>query len=190
MLLSKVQAAEDATGRIDWDVPVDSRAVRAHQHAAGARKTPPAMIPQKGGSPADEPGRSGASQTARPAGGGGQVGECLGRSRGGFTIKIHIAADGRCRPLAVLLTPGHYGEGPQLEPVLQQVSVPRIGVGRPRTRPDHVLADKPYTSRDNRHYLRRRGISRTIPERLDQRRHRRNRVSRAGRPAGFDRERY
>lgn len=34
------------------------------------------------------------------------------------------------------------GDGPQLEPVLGQVSVPRTGVGRPRARPDHVLADK------------------------------------------------
>lgn len=48
MLLSKVQAAEDAAGRIDWEVSVDSTAVRAHQHAAGARKAPPAAVPQKG----------------------------------------------------------------------------------------------------------------------------------------------
>ncbi|MFB9399118.1 IS5 family transposase, partial [Streptomyces echinatus] len=48
MLLSKVQAAQDAVGRIDWDVSVDSTAVRAHQHAAGARETPPAAVPQKG----------------------------------------------------------------------------------------------------------------------------------------------
>lgn len=48
MLLSKVQAAEDAVGRIDWDVSVDSTAVRAHQHAAGARKAPPAAVPQRG----------------------------------------------------------------------------------------------------------------------------------------------
>lgn len=48
MLLSRVQAAEDAEGRIDWDVSVDSTAVRAHQHAAGARKVPPAGVPQKG----------------------------------------------------------------------------------------------------------------------------------------------
>lgn len=48
MLLSRIQAAEDAAGGIDWDVSVDSTAVRAHQHAAGARKTPPAVVPQKG----------------------------------------------------------------------------------------------------------------------------------------------
>lgn len=73
-------------------------------------------------------------------------------------------------PTAFVLTPGHYGDGPQLEWVLEQVSVPRTGVGRPRTRPGHVLADKAYTSRRNRLYLRRRGIRHTIPERLDQRR--------------------
>ncbi|MEU3128290.1 IS5 family transposase [Streptomyces sp. NPDC006874] len=190
MLLSRVQAAEDAAGGIDWDVSVDSTAVRAHQHAAGARKAPPAGPSSKGGRAGDEPGPSGTAETGGPAGGGGQIGECLGRSRGGFTTKIHLAAEGRCRPLAFVLTPGHYGDGPQLERVLEQVSVPRTGVGRPRTRPDRVLADKAYTSRRNRRYLRRRGIPHTIPERLDQQRHRKNRGSRGGRPTGFDSERY
>lgn len=88
------------------------------------------------------------------------------------------------------MTPGHYGDGPQLERVLEKVSVPRTGVGRPRTRPDRVLADKAYTSRVNRHYLRRRGIPHTIPGRLDQQKHRKNRGSRGGRPTGFDSERY
>ncbi|MFE6979477.1 IS5 family transposase [Streptomyces sp. NPDC057682] len=189
MLLSRIQAAEDAAGQIDWDVSVDSTAVRAHQHAAGARKTG-GRGPSKGDRQGDEPGRSGVEETGRPVGGRGQIGECLGRSRGGFTTKIHLAADGRCRPLALVLTPGHYGDGPQLERVLEQLSVPRIGVGRPRTRPDHVLADKAYTSRKNRRYLRRRGIRHTIPERLDQQRHRKNRGSRGGRPTDFDSERY
>ncbi|WP_443046827.1 IS5 family transposase [Streptomyces sp. NBC_00247] len=190
MLLSKVQAAEDAVGRIDWGVSVDSTVVRAHQHAAGAKKRAPSRGSSKGGRARDEPGRSGLAETGLPAGGGGQLGECLGRSRGGFTTKIHLAADGRCRPLSLVLTPGHYGGGPQFERVLELISVPRNGVGRPRTRPDHVLADKAYTSRTNRRYLRRRGIRHTIPERLDQQRHRKDRRSRGGRPTGFDRERY
>lgn len=126
----------------------------------------------------------------RPAGGGGQIGECLGHSRGGFTIKIHLVADGRCRPLAFVLTPGRHGDGPQLERVLGQLSVPHSGAGRPRTRPDHVLADKAYTSRKNRRYLRRRGIRHTIPERRDQQKHRQNRGSRGGRPTGFDGKHY
>jgi hypothetical protein len=48
MLLSRIQSAEDAAGRIDWEVSVDSTAVRAHQHAAGARKTPAVIAPEKG----------------------------------------------------------------------------------------------------------------------------------------------
>ncbi|MFE7441580.1 IS5 family transposase [Streptomyces chartreusis] len=189
MLLSKVQAAEDAADRIDWDVSVDSTAVRAHQHAAGARKAPPAAVPQRGAdrgtNQVDPVLRRLAVRLAEVV-----SSECLGRFRGGLTTKIHLVADGRCRPLALILTPGHYGDGPQFERVLTQVSVPRTGAGRPRTRPDHVLADKAYTSRRNRRYLRRRGISHTIPERRDQRRHRYNRGSRGGRPTGFDSERY
>ncbi|MBB4889020.1 transposase [Streptomyces netropsis] len=49
MLLSRIQAAEGAMGSIDWDVSVDSTVVRAHQHAAGARKAPPAAAPEKRG---------------------------------------------------------------------------------------------------------------------------------------------
>ncbi len=38
--LAALQAAADAKGRIDWDLHfVDATIVRAHQHAAGARRT-------------------------------------------------------------------------------------------------------------------------------------------------------
>ncbi|SCK45368.1 Putative transposase of IS4/5 family (DUF4096) [Streptomyces sp. LamerLS-316] len=37
-MLRSAQAKADAAGGIDWLVSVDSTAVRAHQHAAGARK--------------------------------------------------------------------------------------------------------------------------------------------------------
>lgn len=33
-----LQSQADATGDLDWDTQVDSTVVRAHQHAAGARK--------------------------------------------------------------------------------------------------------------------------------------------------------
>ncbi len=68
--------------------------------------------------------------------------------------------------------------------------MPRIGVGRPRTRPDRVRANKAYTPRKNRRYLRRRGIRHTVPERLDPQRNRKNGGSRGGCPTGFDNERY
>ncbi len=37
-MLQAAQASADVAGGIDWLVPVDSTAVRAYQHAAGARK--------------------------------------------------------------------------------------------------------------------------------------------------------
>lgn len=159
------RGGRDRLGRVGGlDSGANPPARRRREESGPGRRS------SKGGRAGDEPGRSGLAETGSPPGGGGQVGECPGRSRGGFTTKIHLAAEGRCRPLAFVLTPGHYGDGPQLEWVLEQVSVPRTGVGRPRTRPGHVLADKAYTSRRNRLYLRRRGIRHTIPERLDQRR--------------------
>jgi transposase len=60
----------------------------------------------------------------------------------------------------------------------------------PGTRPDRVLADKAYTSRGNRAYLRRRGIKATIPSKADQDAHRRAKGSAGGRPPAFDPERY
>ncbi len=42
-------------------------------------------------------------ETVRPPGGGSAGGEALGRSRGGFTTKIHLSADGHCRVLSLLL---------------------------------------------------------------------------------------
>lgn len=189
-LLTAVRAAEDAAGRVDWGISVDSTTARAHQHAVGASRARPAMVGQKGGRRGDKAPRSGAGQAGGPAGGGGQAGECLGRSRGGFTTKIHLSADGRCRPLSVVLTPGQHGDSPQLRPVLEAIRVPRLGPGRPRTRPDSLADDKACSSRANRTYLRRRGIRHTIPEPADQQANRRKRGSAGGRPTGFDAERY
>ncbi len=58
----------------------------------------------------------------------------------------------------------------------------RIRVGRPRTRPDAVAADKAYSSRANRAYLRRRHIRAMIPEKADQAANRKKRGSHGGRP--------
>ncbi|TMR07784.1 IS5/IS1182 family transposase, partial [Nonomuraea zeae] len=47
--------------------------------------------------------------------------------------------------------------------MLGTIRIPRLGPGRPRTRPDSLTADKAYSSRANRAYLRRRKIRHTIP---------------------------
>jgi len=114
----------------------------------------------------------------------------IGRSRGGLSTKIHAVVDGRGLPLATLFTPGQAGDNPQLVPLLNTIRVPRRGVGRPRSRPTGLLADKAYSHPSTRRTLRRRGIPATIPERADQQTQRRARGSAGGRPPAFDTEVY
>ena len=39
-LLSRTQTKSDAVGEVEWEVSVDDTVIRAHQHAAGARREP------------------------------------------------------------------------------------------------------------------------------------------------------
>lgn len=114
----------------------------------------------------------------------------LGRSRGGLTTKLHLACEQGQKPLAIVLTAGQRGDSPQFTTVLEAIRVPRQGVGRPRTRPDRVLADKAYSSQANRTYLYRRGIKATIPIKDDQAANRRKKGSKGGRPPAFDPQIY
>lgn len=74
--------------------------------------------------------------------------------------------------------------------LLNSIHVPRIGPGRPRTRPEQVLADKAYSSRGNRALLRSRGIKAVIAEPSDQAGHRKRKGSKGGRPPKFDTHAY
>jgi transposase len=107
-----------------------------------------------------------------------------------LTTKLHLAVEGGQKPLSILVTAGQRGDSPQFAAVLGGIRVPRLGSGRLRTRPDRVLADKAYSARANRAYLRRREIRCTIPEKDDQAAHRRARGRAGGRPPAFDRAIY
>ena len=74
--------------------------------------------------------------------------------------------------------------------LLGYLRVGRGGPGRPRTRPDALLADKAYSSRAHRALLQQRGITAVIPERADQQGHRQLRGAQGGRPVSYDTERY
>ena len=74
--------------------------------------------------------------------------------------------------------------------LLGRLRVPRCGPGRPRTRPQALLADKAYSSRGHRSLLRERGIKAVIPERCDQQNNRLRRGSAGGRPVSYDTELY
>jgi transposase len=161
-----LRAQADANGKLSWQVSVDSTTARAHIHAAGARRDSVNRV-------AGEPDH-----------------HALGRSRGGWGTKTHAAIDQHRGVLAFILTPGQDGDSPQLVPVLEAISVARAGPGRPRRRPQRVLADKAYSSRANRAWLRQHHIAATIPVPADQAGHRARRGSGGGRPPAFDLERY
>lgn len=74
--------------------------------------------------------------------------------------------------------------------LMQTIRVPRVGAGRARRRPDHVVADKGYTTKAFRAWLRQHHIKATIPERVDQHAARQRRGPDGGRPPGFDRGIY
>lgn len=153
-------------GKLSWEVSVDSTTSRGHVHAAGARKDSPTRHP---GEPADHG---------------------FGRSRGGWSTKIHVAINADCGVMSFVITPGQAGDGPQMVPVLDKIWVPTGNRGRPRRRPDRVLADKAYSSRANRAWLRARRIHTTISQPKDQIAHRRRRGSAGGRPPAFDTAAY
>ena len=87
-VLEELQALADAEGRVGWELHfLDSTVVRAHQHAAGARKA------------GREPGAGD---------------EALGRSRGGFTTKIHVRCEGYGKPVTFTLTGGQVHDSQQV----------------------------------------------------------------------------
>ncbi len=103
------EGTQDAVERL---LAVDSTVVRAHQHAACARhdsataQGAASLRATKGAlsnytNPPPEPADHG-----------------LGRSRGGFSTKIHTLADRVTATVQVRLTGGQAGDNPQLMPLL------------------------------------------------------------------------
>lgn len=102
--------------------------------------------------------------------------------------QAHAAVDARGRRPSVRLTGGQAGDNPELLPVLNDIAIPTGG--RPRSRPDAVLADKANSRPCARHAVRRKRIRVVIPQRCDQIAHRAARGRNGGRPPTFDAARY
>lgn len=77
--------------------------------------------------------------------------EALGRSKGGFSCKVHAICDAHGLPLKFILTGGQAAECKQAIPLLQNVSA------------EAVLADKAYDTNEFRDWLKARGIKAVIP---------------------------
>ena len=140
-IMAALLARLDSKGLIDRSIwCVDSSVVRAHRVAAGARK--------------------GERDSAKNA-----TKNALGRSKGGYSTKIHIASDARGNVLAVTATPGEAGETPELPNLLSQIPLSQHLKSK---RPKALAADKAYSAKATRESLKRKGIKPVIPKRKNE----------------------
>jgi transposase len=117
---------QTADGPMTGHIFIDATIVRAHQHAAGALKKH-----------------------------GGQAAQALGRSRGGWSTKIHAGCRDEHTGIAVVLTAGQCHESPVFETVFAQVPLePSL---------THAIMDKAYDSHAIREHLIKHDIVPVIP---------------------------
>jgi transposase len=81
-----------------------------------------------------------------------------------------VRAEGAGKPITFVLQPGQCHESKVFEALLEQGAVKSARAGRPHLRPKRVAADKAYSNRRIRQYLRRKGIRITIPRKADEHR--------------------
>ena len=128
-------------GDIDFEIwCVDGTVIRAHKAAAGAEK-----------------GKLTAEENATK--------HALGRSRGGYTTKLHLLTDGQGIPLAVTATPGQRNEGPEF-PNLIASSL--INLFRKANRPAAIARDKAYNTKQIRAQIKKLEIEDVIPKNSNQ----------------------
>lgn len=82
---------------------------------------------------------------------GGQESQALGRSRGGFSTKIHIAVDALGNPLRLILTAGQRHDSPLAEALIEDYA------------PQALIADKGYDSDALIQAVTAKGIAAVIP---------------------------
>jgi transposase len=80
---------------------------------------------------------------------GGQAAQALGRSKGGFTTKVHVTVDGLGNPLRLRLTAGHRHD-------ITQALVEGLAF-------DHLIADRGYAAQDFVEWVIESGIQPVIP---------------------------
>jgi len=128
-------------GEIDFELwCIDGTVIRAHRVASGAPKT-------------NETAKENAEKHA------------LGRSRGGYSTKLHFLTDGQGIPIGVIATAGQRNEAPEFENVMKACL---INTFRKNKRPDALAGDKAYSSKAIRQYISKLGIEDVIPTRSNE----------------------
>ncbi|WP_370558360.1 IS5 family transposase [Edwardsiella tarda] len=140
IIFNRLLTLLDVNNLIDWSATaLDGSNIRALRCAAGAHK-----------------------KHLNIAGDNG-----LGRSRGGFGTKIHLATDGSGLPLNIVLSPGQAHESPFAQRLLDGIGIQRQN-GSMKRRSNAVLADKAYSGHAFRNTLKNKGIKTVIPRKSNE----------------------
>ncbi|WP_394351424.1 IS5 family transposase [Pontibacter pudoricolor] len=81
-----------------------------------------------------------------------------------MSSKLHLVCEGQGLPIQMLLTGGQINEITQASFLLGQCQL-QLTKGRPRLKPNMLIADKGYDSQPFRRWLSKRGVKATIAER-------------------------
>lgn len=204
-LLEGLIAEAAKRGEVDLSlVSIDSTTVRAHHDAAGMHTSQDVLAALEKAAAEEEEARS---KGGGPEGRSGQDGGAdperderrrvrrrrkirlkaalVGRSRGGQTSKVHLAADRKCRSLAFVLTgpTAHSSSRCWEDPGPRPSGAASHQAGRGRRRQGVLVPQQ-------RAHLRRRGIKAVIPEKRDQPANRKTKGRKGGRPVDHDAEFY
>lgn len=137
-MFSRLLHRADALGQIDRTLwCVDGSVVRAHRSASG-------MLPQSEEN--DEV-------------------NALGRSRGGYSTKLHVMTDGKGTLLAMTATAGQRNESTEFENLLTSCE---LSFYQRNKRPDALAGDKGYSSKSIRHLIENLEIKPVIPSRSNE----------------------
>ena len=135
----------DEEGKLDRTLwCVDGTTVRAHRCCSGAPAADSVTQPEE---PEDH---------------------ALGRSRGGYSSKLHLVTDGEGVPLAVTLTAGQRHECTQFETLLEAVPLVSFTESPLHEWPDAVAGDKGYASGSIRAWLEQHSMEDVIPTKNNQ----------------------
>jgi transposase len=114
--------------------------------------------------PVGRPKQAGVGQVlpGRQFGPGEKRGNAVGKTKVGKGSKVMVVAEGQGLPIGLHVASAQPHESQLAAAALATIRVPQPR-GRPRTRPQELVAEKAYDGQAFRCYLRRRGIKPTVP---------------------------
>lgn len=101
-VLQRLLTEADAAGLVDWAVSLGSTIAQAHRHATNITR----------------PAGAGSNYTGLPT---EPPDHAIGRSRGGWSTKVHHLVDGSGQPLVALVGPGQAGDAPMFPHLMRHL---------------------------------------------------------------------